>query len=306
MKPLFRTVARRLKTAEHWLTAQVALALLSVLRRLSPDTALDFAEGTARRIGPLTSRHRVALDNLRRAYPEKQTEEIAAIASDMWANMARLAVEYVFLDKLFDFDPENAEPGRVEVKGVEIFKRVHAEKRPHIFFTAHIGNFEFLPIAAATFGLDVSSLFRPPNNPYIADYIHNTRSGAMGVLVPSRKGAALQLARILEDGGNIGVLVDQKFRRGVPTSFFNRPCLTSPLAPKLARQYDCDVYPVHCIRLPGGRFRLEVGEKLDLPRESTGAVDVERMAQQLNDVVEQWVRANPGQWMWFHRRWDID
>lgn len=305
MKRLLATFGRRLKTVEHWLTAQVSLALLALLRRLPPDRALNFAERVARRIGPLVGRHRVALDNLRRAYPEKSEEEIAAIASDMWANMARLSVEYVFLDRLFDFDPEAPEPGRVEVCGIEIFKRVRAEDKPHIFFTAHIGNFEFLPIAAATFGLDVTALFRPPNNPYIADYIHRTRSATMGGLLPSRAGAALQLARVLEEGGNIGALVDQKFRRGVRTRFFDRLCETSPLVPKLARQYDCDVYPAHCIRLPGGRFRLEVGEKLDLPRDGTGAVDVEKMAQQLNDVVEEWVRANPGQWMWFHRRWEL-
>jgi len=25
----------------------------------------------------------------------------------------------------------------------------------------------------------------------------------------------------------------------------------------------------------------------------------------LNDVVERWVREDPGQWMWFHKRWEI-
>ncbi|WP_159586013.1 lipid A biosynthesis lauroyl acyltransferase [Chelativorans xinjiangense] len=305
MNRLLVKFGRHLQTAEHWLTAQISLAVLSALRRLPPDKALNFAERVARKAGPLVGRHRLALDNLRKAYPEKPQAEIEAIASDMWANMARLSVEYVFLDKLFDFDPESERPGRVEVTGIEIFKRVREEKRPHIFFTGHLGNFEFLPIAAATFGLEVTSLFRPPNNPYIADYIHSTRTTSMGGLLPSRAGAALQLARVIENDGNIGVLVDQKFRRGVRTRFFGRECETSPLVPKLARQYGCDVYPAHCIRLPDGRFRIEVGEKLEPPRDASGAIDVERMAQQLNDVVEEWVRADPGQWMWFHRRWEV-
>jgi len=302
---MLRTFGRRLKTLEHWLTAQVAMALLAILRGLPPDKALNFAERIARHIGPWTGRHRVATENLRKAYPEKTEDEIEAIARDMWANMARLAVEYVFIDKLFDFDPEASQPGRVEVSGIDLFLRIRDEKKPHIMFTAHIGNFEFLPIAAATYGLDVTSLFRPPNNPFIADYIHRTRQSAMGGLVPSRAGAALQLARILESGSNVGALVDQKFRRGVRTTFFNRPCLTNPLVPKLARQYDCDVYPARCIRLPGGRYRLEIMEKLELPRDKDGAVDVTRMSQLLNDVVEEWVREHPGQWMWFHRRWEM-
>ena len=305
MKHVLRKLGRKLKIVEHWLTAQVALAILRLLRLLPPDAALNFAERVARRIGPHVGRHRVALDNLRRAYPEKSEAELEAIASDMWANMARLAVEYIFLDKLFDFDPERPEPGRVEVSGIEIFRRLRDEKRPHIFFTAHLGNFEFLPIAAATFGLGVTSLFRPPNNPYIADYIYKTRRSAMGGLLASRSGAALQLARVLEEGGNIGALVDQKFIGGVRTHFFGRECNTSPLVPKLARHYDCDVYPARCIRLPEGRFRLEISDRLDLPRDESGAVEVQRMAQLLNDVVEEWVRADPGQWMWFHKRWQI-
>jgi len=305
MKRALRKLGRRLKVVEHWLTAQVALTVLRLLRLLPPDAALNFAERVARRIGPYVGRHRVALDNLRRAYPEKSEAELEAIASDMWANMARLAVEYIFLDKLFDYDPERLEPGRVEVSGIEIFRRLRDEKQPHIFFTAHLGNFEFLPIAAATFGLAVTSLFRPPNNPYIADYIYKTRRSSMGGLLASRSGAALQLARVLEEGGNIGALVDQKFIGGVRTHFFGRECNTSPLVPKLARHYDCDVYPARCIRLPDGRFRLEISDRLDLPRDESGAVDVQRMAQLLNDVVEEWVRADPGQWMWFHKRWQI-
>ena len=298
-----RKLGHSLKKAEHWLTAQVSLAALSLLRRLPADKALGFAEKVARTIGPRVSRHKLAVDNLRRAYPEKSPAEIEEIALDMWGNMARLAVEYVFIDKLFDFDPERRGEGRVEVDGIETFMRIREEQRPHIFFTGHIGNFEFLPVAAATFGLDVHVLFRAPNNPYIADYINETRKSVMGGLVPSRAGAALQLARILDDGGNVGALVDQKFRNGVRTTFFGRECLTSPLIPKLTRQYECDVYPAHCIRLPGGRYKLEIGDKLVLPRDENGSVDVPRMAQQLNDITEQWVRKNPGQWMWFHRRW---
>jgi len=305
MKPFIAKLLRGLKQAEYWITARFALTALFLLRLLPMESAMNFAERVARKLGPLFGRHRVATSNLRAAYPDKSDDEIEAIASDMWANMARLAVEYIYLDRLFDYDPQAKESGRVEVKGAEIFERIRNEGGPHIFFTAHLGNFEFLPIAAATFGLSLTALFRPPNNPYIADYIYKTRSSSMGGLLASRAGAALQLARVLEKGGNVGALVDQKFMRGVPTTFFGRACQTSPLVPKLARQYECDVYPARCIRLPDGRYRLEIEECLTLPRLTDGAIDVPAMAQMLNDTVERWVREDPGQWMWFHKRWQI-
>ncbi|MCR4266232.1 lipid A biosynthesis lauroyl acyltransferase [Nitratireductor sp. ZSWI3] len=304
MKRFLLLLGRRLKAAEYWLTARLVILLLGLLRRLPPQKALQLAERIARRAGPWVGRHRLAVSNLRQAYPEKSDAEIETIASDMWANMARLAVEYVFLDKLFDFDPDSDKPGRVEVCGIDVFVKLREEKGvPHIFFTAHLGNFEFLPIAAAKFGLETTSLFRPPNNPYVADYILRTRRSAMGGLVPSQAGAAMQLARVLDEGGNVGVLVDQKFRKGVRTHFFGRACRTNPLVPKLARHYGCDVYPARCIRLPGGRYRLVVEDKISLPRTTDGTVDVEAGAQMLNDIVERWVREDPGQWMWFHKRW---
>ncbi|TIV46898.1 MAG: lipid A biosynthesis lauroyl acyltransferase, partial [Mesorhizobium sp.] len=74
---------RRLRQMEHWLVARLAMVLLSLLRLLPPDSALNFADRAARRVGPLVGRHRVAVNNLRLAYPQKSDAEIEAIARDM-------------------------------------------------------------------------------------------------------------------------------------------------------------------------------------------------------------------------------
>jgi KDO2-lipid IV(A) lauroyltransferase len=286
--------------------AQFAMAALWLLRKLPADKALDFAARTARAIGPRFGRHRTAVDNLRRAYPEKSPAEIEAIAMEMWDNMARLAAEYVFLDQLFDFDPNDRSSGRIEIAGEDLFIRLAAENKPHILFTAHLGNFELLPIAAAVHGLKITALFRPPNNPYIADYVLSARRSNMGELLETRTGAAFALAGILERGGNVGALVDQKFSGGVETTFFGRPCETNPVLPMLARRFECPVHPARCIRLPGNRYRLEIMDELELPRDASGEIDVQASAQLLNDVVEGWVRESPGQWMWFHKRWSLN
>jgi KDO2-lipid IV(A) lauroyltransferase len=305
MRPLLFRLANWLKVANYWLVAQFAIGFLSILRLVSPDRALNFAERLGRWVGPKVGRHRVAVDNLRKAFPEKSEAEIQRIASDMWANMARLAVEYIFLDTLFDFDSKSDKAGRVEVIGIDRFDEMAASRKPRITLTAHVGNFEMLAVAGTHYGLDAAFMFRPPNNPFLARYIMKARSAGIGNLLASRRGVAFALARILEANGTIGVLVDQKFQNGIRTTFFGRECETSPLVPKLARQYDCDVYPARCIRLPGNRYRLEVEPKIDLPRDARGAIDAKATAQLLNDIVERWVREHPGQWMWFHKRWAL-
>ena len=301
-------ITRLVLAADHfrqWLIAQFVLLLLTVLKLLPPDTAIDFMDRVARWIGPKTRRHKLTLTNLRNAFPEKSDAEIGEIALESWGNMGRLAAEYVFLDQLFDFDPDRREPGRVEVSGIPLFLELRDSPRPFIVFTAHTGNFEMLPVAGSAFGLDVTVLFRPPNNPYLADKVFEFRKARMGNLVPSHAGSSFALARQLERGGAVGVLVDQKFRKGLKTKFFGRDVQTNPLLAKLVRQFNCEVYPARCIRLPGGRFRLELEPAVEIPRRADGSVDVNATAQMLNDNVESWVREYPGQWLWYHDRWHI-
>ncbi|EHK76610.1 lipid A biosynthesis lauroyl acyltransferase [Sinorhizobium meliloti CCNWSX0020] len=289
----------------QWSIAQFVLLLLTILKLFPADMAINFMDRVARRIGPKTGRHKLTLINLRNAFPEKSDAEIEAIALESWGNMGRLAAEYVFLDQLFDFDPARAEAGRVEVSGIPLFLELRDNPRPFIVFTAHSGNFEMLPVAGSAFGLDVTVLFRPPNNPYLADRVFEFRKERMGNLVPSHAGSSFALARQLERGGGVGVLVDQKFRKGLKTKFFAQDVQTNPLLAKLVRQFNCEVYPARCIRLPGNRFRLELEPAVEIPRRADGSVDVTATAQMLNDKVESWVREYPGQWLWYHDRWHI-
>jgi len=292
-----------LKNGWNWLWAHLVAGILAGLKCLPAKAGINLFASIARILGPLMHRHQVALTNLRAAYPEKSEAEIRHIAYEMWENMGRLFAEYVFLDKIFDFNPHIGKAGLIEVSGIELFEKIRNENKPHIFFTAHTGNFELLPICAATFDLDVTALFRPPNNPYIAKRVLRARRTRMGHLVPSKAGAAWALAGKLNHGGNIGILVDQKFWRGLPGTFFNLPVKTNPLLAKLARQFNCDVYPARCIRLPEGRYRLELYPQMELPRSGDGSIDIAATTQKLNDIVESWVREYPGQWMWFHKRW---
>ncbi|WP_455482637.1 lipid A biosynthesis lauroyl acyltransferase [Bartonella sp. B35(2025)] len=292
------------KNSFDWLWAHLLISTLFILKYFPANIGFSFFSWLAKTFGPLISRHQIALANLRAAYPEKTEQELHAIAIEMWENIGRLLAEYIFLDKIFDFDPNINKLGLVEVNGAEIFQRLKNEKKPHIFFTAHTGNFELLPICAQSFDLNVTVLFRPPNNPYIAKRVLKARQTSMGHLVPSKAGSTWALAAKLAEGENIGVLVDQKFHRGILSTFFNRPVQTNPLIIKLARQYNCDIYPARCIRLAGGRYRLELYERIELLLDENNEIDIAASTQKLNDIVEAWVREYPGQWMWLHRRWN--
>ena len=292
-----------LRNSRDYVLAKALLGLLAVLRLLPANSAIEVTGRATRFLGMFYPRTRMARKNLRLAFPEKSEAEIEAILRSMWENVGRTAAEYVWLDQIFDFDDQNPEAGRFEIDGIPNFARLRDETGTAICFTAHTGNWEVLPIGAAAYGLNITALFRPPNNKYLAREVLKARRTAMGHLVPSRAGAVWALSGIMAEGGKVGMLADQYFQKGYEVEFFGRPTRANPLLAKLARMYDCPVYPARTVRLPGGRFRLELLPALDLPRDADGKIDEWELTQQVTTVIESWVREHPEQWLWIHNRW---
>jgi Kdo2-lipid IVA lauroyltransferase/acyltransferase len=302
-----RPAARRRSRTRRmldWVLAQAVFLLLRSVRLLPADRAIAFGGRLARLLSPFIPANRVGRENLRRAFPELSKAERGRILSAAWDNLGRTAVEYLFLDRIFDVAPGDERlPERIEVCGEELFHAIKESRRPAIIFSAHLANWELLAVCAAVYRLDLTVLFRPPNNASIAERLNEVRGAAMGPLVVSRVGASFELGAALERGGQVGLLVDQHYGRGTPTSFFGLAALTNPMLGILARRFDCPVYAARCIRLPGGRFRLELTGPIELPRDRSGAVDVAGAMQAVTAIVEGWVREHPEQWLWLHRRW---
>ena len=295
----------RLKTAYDWVVAKLVGLFLHYAKKLPPESSTNLAERIGRKLAPILPRSKLARKNLSLAFPEKSKSEIEEIVKGVWGNVARTMAEYVFLDQLFDFDVDKPDAGRIEILGVENFVRLRDKNRPVIIFTGHTGNWEILPIAASTYDLNVTALFRPPNNKFLAKRLLKARRTDKGHLVPSRAGAAWALARVLEDNQAVGLLADQAFTKGPRVQFLGREATANPVAAKLARQFECDIHPARCVRLPGGRFRLELQDAIDIPKLADGSVDIVATTESINKVIESWVREFPEQWLWLHDRWKI-
>lgn len=300
---VIRKTVIALRNARDWLIAQVFFAFLAILKLFPADGAIWFVSEAARGLGMLYPRTKLARSNLKLAFPEKTDAEIEHILKEMWANLGRIAAEYVYLDQIFDINETDPSQGRVEVAGIEHFEKLKSLKGPVICFTGHTGNWELLPIASAAYGLNITALFRPPNNKYIARKVLAARKTNMGHLVPSKVGASWSLANVLDDNGAVGMLVDQFFMHGLEVEFFGNKTLSSPLLAKLVRQFDCPVIPARCVRLPNNRFRIEIEEEVARHYDANGKLDMARLTQDVSDRVESWIREYPEQWLWLHKRW---
>ena len=304
MQTLIRKTVIALRNFGDWTIAQWFFTFIWFLKLFPADIAINTTEKFGRFLGMAYPRTKMARKNLKLAFPQKSDNEIEQILRDMWGNLSRTAAEYAYLDKIFDFDAQNPDAGRFEIAGLDNFEKLAKLQGTAICFTAHTGNWELLPVGSAAYGVNITALFRPPNNKYIAERVLAARTTSSGQLVPSKAGAAWALAAVMDKGGKVGLLVDQYYiGKAVKIEFFGRRTNGNPLLAKLARHYDCPIFPARCIRLPKGRFRLELQDPIEIPKKTNGDIDTQYLTQKVNNVVEEWVREYPEQWLWLHKRW---
>jgi KDO2-lipid IV(A) lauroyltransferase len=296
-------VRRQLSLYADRILGRLVKWLILVLGRVDPDRTSDFCGAVARRIGPHLPAHRIGQANLRAAFPDKDAAWIEATLREAWENLGRVAGEYVHLGRIWDFDLEHRNTGRILTENVPLYETLRDDGKPALCFAAHLANWELPAVAAAAHGLPSAVVYRMPNNKAVAKEIIRIRAPLMGRMIRTRAQAAVEMAAALSAGEHLGMVVDQHFSRGVDVTFFGRRCKANPTIARLARRFDCPVVGIRVVRLPDHRFRIDGFGPYDLPRGVDGQIDVTAATQMITTIIEGWVRDHPGQYLWFHRRW---
>jgi KDO2-lipid IV(A) lauroyltransferase len=298
-----RRVRNSLKSFANIVAGRAATMLLALAHRCDWAWISNVGGAIMRTIGPWLPEHRTGRANLRAAFPEKSDAEIEAILRGVWENLGRTGAEIAHLDHICSGDRYNRNFIAYGPDSIERFLRAKDDGKPAVIFAAHLANWELPAVIAASDGLDSVVLYRRPNLGAIADAVIALRRGIMGDLVPSSMSAPVTLARALEQGRHVAMLVDQHYGRGVAVTFFGRQCMANPLIAMLAREIECPIHGTRVIRLPNNRFAAEFSPEVVPVRDAEGRIDVADTMQAITAVVETWVREHPEQWLWLHRRW---
>lgn len=281
-------------------TGALSHGLFAAFRVLPLDTASAAGGAFLRTLGPRLPVSNRARRNLRRAFPEKAPAEIEAIVRAMWDNIGRTTAEFAHLP---EFDPY-AGDGRVVVEGVENIELLRDDGKPGLFFACHLANWEVQIFALTRRGVPAAVTYRASNNPHVERLYHKARSGPFsGTWLAKGAKGARQIIDILRHGGHVAMLVDQKMNDGIPVPFFGRDAMTAPALAQLALKYRCPVVPCRIQRSGGARFRITFLPPLELPDTGDRAADVAALMRTVNAMIEDWVRDDPTQWLWLHRRW---
>lgn len=272
--------------------------LYHALKLLPVDYASALMGRILRVLGPLLSKHRIARANLSQAFPDRDGAWIEATLRAMWENLGRTAGEYPHLDSFDCYAPD----GRIQVAGAENIDALRDDGRPGLFFSGHLANWEIPSLATIQRGVPMARIYRAANNPYV-EWLFRRRGGGDAELIPKGAKGARRALALLKEGGHIGMLVDQKMNDGIAVPFFGRPAMTAPALAQFALRFRCPVVPVRTERLNGARFRVTFHPPLALPEDADRHQAVTAVMTAVNNILEDWIRERPEQWLWVHRRW---
>lgn len=271
-----------------------------LFRSLGVDRASAVSGRLWRWIAPLTSRHARALTHVAIAMPEMPAADRLAVVHAMWDNLGRVFAEGFHLEAFAQ------EPDRVDLAAADAVASIPASGRGAVLVSLHMGNWELAAQAAMRLGLSPAGVYRAVRNPHVEEDFRRMREPwyPAGLYVARSRGAevALKLLGIVRRGGTIAILGDLREADGIEVPFFDRPVLATPFPALAARALGVPLVAARMVRVSGARFRAEAVE-VPVPQTADRDDDIRVATARLQAVFEDWIRRDPGQWFWIHRRW---
>jgi KDO2-lipid IV(A) lauroyltransferase len=284
--------------------AYLGLRVLSMVLHWFP---VNLNLKTARLFGTvwykLDRKHRArAMANLQRSFPNSTEAERERIARLSVQHMFMLGVEVLFTTRLV-----RVETWRQYVEIDNIQQTLSLLMNPNqglILLTGHYGNWEILGYVLATIGFETTSVARPLDNKFISDWVFGVRE-RRGQKVLGKKGATQEITQLLSRGGVVGFVADQNAgSKGIFVDFFGRKASTYKSIGLLAMEYQVPIVIGYARRL-NGKFHFRVAtQDIIWPADWKDQADPLRyITQRYTRAVEDFIRAEPCQYLWVHRRW---
>ncbi len=189
----------------------------------------------------------------------------------------------------------------IEFEGFDEFERTVGRGNPHIFACYHYGNFELLSLGCGWVGITPHIITQEFKNGALDPIFNHLRTRSGHTIVP-RDGGIVRLYKALRRGGSVAILVDLALQLHQPTvaiDCFGLQTSVTFAHAWLAEKTGAPIVPIHAEPLPGGRCRIVIHPKLEIPKGATH----QQVAQLCWDRFEPVVRQRPAPWMWMYKYW---
>ncbi|MBR3497490.1 MAG: lysophospholipid acyltransferase family protein [Selenomonadaceae bacterium] len=232
---------------------------------------------------------------------EISEEEARRLVRASFINLARNMLDILYMPNL----NEKNFSKYIEIDHLERMKAALAEGHGVVVLTGHIGTWEWLSASFTLNGLPVTAIAKLQPNAEYSRVLDDLRA-TIHVEIFNRGTNELRAAgRALKEGKILGFLADQDAGPGGAFIKFLGKTASTPMGPAVfARRFNAPVVPAFIIRKEDGRHLVKIGEVMHF--EDTGDTDADLLhfTEKMTKILEQTIRENPTQWLWFQKRWN--
>ena len=228
-------------------------------------------------------------------------KEARKIVRASFVNLAQNMLEILYMPKL---NRENLHE-YIEIEHLERLKDALAEGHGVVVLTGHIGTWEWLSAAFSLSGLPVTAIAKTQPNAEYSRVLDDLRA-TIGAEIFSRGTSELLAAgRALKKGKILGFLADQDAGPGGAFIEFLGKTAATPLGPAVfSRKFRAPVVPAFILRRPDGKHTVRVYERMEYVDTGDTEKDLYDLTVRMTRLMEEVIRENPTQWLWFQKRWN--
>lgn len=246
----------------------------------------------------MRSRAHIVRTNLALCFPERSAQDREAWLHQHFHLLAQSVVDR----GLCWFGPASTIINTTPINGLEHLDALLKAKRKIILLAPHFIGLDAAATRLTLFLRESATMYTRQSDPDVDQIVREGRGRFNTVHLVSRHDGVRGLIRHLRNGIPVYYLPDMDFGRtgAAFLPFFGVQAATLLTTAQIAKTWDAAVVPiVSRLDAKTGRYHVDVLPPLeDFPGQQTP----EEATARLNALIEQWVRVDPPQYYWVHRR----
>ena len=250
----------------------------------------------------LLSSKRVAitLDNIKKAFPEKDANSHQEILKGSYANLGIVLLE---IASMYFLSNEQVAK-RMTFSNISLIHDILKRGKGIVIISGHLTNWEFLAFTAGVHAnLSFLLVAKSQKNPYIDSAITALRRRGGNTTVGMEQ-AARPLIQALQHNQPVALLIDQAAdpQKDVRIPLFGRDAVVFEAPAALALRFETPLVFAVPVRNTDGAYTVTLTE-IKTEDLTSSKEDILELTKRHTAFLEQAIKEYPEQWTWQHNRW---
>ena len=285
-----------MKIVKYFIEFFFIITFFFIFKIIGYKNASNLGNIIGKKIGPFFRSNSKIYNNLENSNVGNSKKDRELIIKNMWGNYGRILSEYIFLKQ---FRKNNLNQF-VEIKGLNYLNELKNNNEQVVFVSGHFNNFELMAMEIEKAGINLCTIYRPLNNPFLNIIMEHIRKAHICKnQIKKGKSGTRDLLNLFKKNFSVALMIDQRVSEGEDIDLFNRSAKTTTIPAQLVKKYGCNIIPVYIERVQNYYFKLYFNK----PVKFADNLSHEKITLELNKILEKMILKNPDQWIWSHDRW---